>query len=584
MSDDEIKQARTDALNAILDDPATHKVVVAGPGTGKTHTYKELLSRIEGPALAITFLTVLVKDLEESIGEMATVRSFHGFCKSILYSDAIPGLSHRLHFYPAMNHIFEEDLKISTQPATSKDIEKALMNLDSTGTIIDGVVRSGNYYDAVGYTDGVYRVLLHMQEEPESVPKFEQVVVDEYQDFSKLEVELINEVAKQSPTLVVGDDDQALYGFKHASANYIRGLCNNPFYKKLELPYCSRCTAVIVEATNHIVEKATAGGLLAGRVSKPYLCYVPDKRSESDQYPRIIHAHCTVQNTRSPIMSKYIAKRIREIPSEDAEKSFEKGYPTVLIIGPKQFTKPIYEFLLEEGFVNLSRKVSEEQSIEPLDGYRLLMRNETSRLGWRILIYCHKPNGWQSWVETAINDGTELSGLVDENYAITQREIVEALRKLSEGAEMSVDEISKVEDATELNINHLREEFGALDDIESLDMETLLDDAMEQLETEAPDTSKPSILVTSLLGSKGLQADYVFVVGLNNGHFPRNNHEPKNEEVCQLIVALTRTRKECHLLSCDRFGLSLLQPSIFTDWLSPYLEERRVNAASVHNS
>ena len=60
MSDDEIKQARKDALNAILDDPATHKVVVAGPGTGKTHTYKELLSRVEGPALAITFLTVLV--------------------------------------------------------------------------------------------------------------------------------------------------------------------------------------------------------------------------------------------------------------------------------------------------------------------------------------------------------------------------------------------------------------------------------------------------------------------------------------------------------------------------------------------
>ncbi len=584
MTDDEIKQARTDALNAILDDPATHKVVVAGPGTGKTHTYKELLSRVEGPALAITFLTVLVKDLEDSIGNMATVRSFHGFCKGILYSDDIPGLSHRVHYYPAINQIFEEDLTITAQPTTSKDIEKALMNLDSTGSVIDGVLRSGTYYDAAGYTDGVYRVLLHMQEEPESVPKFEQVVVDEYQDFSKLEVELINEVAKQSSTLIVGDDDQALYGFKHASANYIRELCNNPLYKKLELPYCSRCTAVIVDATNHIVEKASAGGLLAGRVSKPYLCYVPDKRSENDQYPRIIHAHCTVQNTRSPIMAKYIANRIRDIPSEDAEKSFEKGYPTVLIIGPKQFTKPIYEFLFEEGFVNLSRKVSEEQTIEPLDGYRLLIRNETSRLGWRILIYCNKPNGWQGWVETAINDGTELSGLVDENYAIKQREIVEALRKLTEGAEMSVDEISKVEDATGLDIDHLREEFGALDDVESADMETLLDDAIEQLEAETPDTSKPSILVTSLLGAKGLQAEYVFVVGLNDNHFPRNNAHPTNDEVCKLIVALTRTRKKCYLISCDRFGNSLLQPSIFMQWLNPFLEEQAINAASLRNS
>ena len=50
-SDDIIKQARADAVSAILNDPATHKVVVAGPGTGKTHTYKELLGRVESPLI-----------------------------------------------------------------------------------------------------------------------------------------------------------------------------------------------------------------------------------------------------------------------------------------------------------------------------------------------------------------------------------------------------------------------------------------------------------------------------------------------------------------------------------------------------
>lgn len=47
--------------------------------------------------------------------------------------------------------------------------------------------------------------------------------MDEFQDFSLLEVTLIRELSEFSPTLMVGDDDQALYEFRPA-----RGRCSFP--------------------------------------------------------------------------------------------------------------------------------------------------------------------------------------------------------------------------------------------------------------------------------------------------------------------------------------------------------------------
>jgi len=45
------------------------------------------------------------------------------------------------------------------------------------------------------------------------------------------------------------------------------------------------------------------------------------------------------------------------------------------------------------------------------------------------------------------------------------------------------------------------------------------------------------------MGAKGLQASHVYIVGVNESHFPAENNAPNEAEVCQLLVALTRARK-----------------------------------------
>ncbi len=57
------------------------------------------------------------------------------------------------------------------------------------------------------------------------------------------------------------------------------------------------------------------------------------------------------------------------------------------------------------------------------------------------------------------------------------------------------------------------------------------------------------LLLTSYVGCKGLSAGHVFVVGASNGDMPRDPNNIKDVEISQFIVALTRTRKQCHVIS-----------------------------------
>jgi hypothetical protein len=59
----------------------------------------------------------------------------------------------------------------------------------------------------------------------------------------------------------------------------------------------------------------------------------------------------------------------------------------------------------------------------------------------------------------------------------------------------------------------------------------------------------------------------VFIVGFNNGFFPRDPNAITEDEVCRLLVALSRTRVECHVVSCRHFG-----ESAFAEWIRPHLD------------
>jgi len=554
---------RASRLEAILSSGAAKKVIVAGPGTGKSFTFKQVMGRVDGEVLVLSFLGNLVRDLQNDLGDRASVRTFHSYSRGLLHNMDVAGITRGVDYFPNLASILDTDVRLLRDDVPERGIEAALMNLDDSRGIASSALRIGDYYNAVGHTDAVYRVYRALEANPNRIPKVAQLLVDEYQDFSLLEASLIGLLAETNPTIIAGDDDQALYGFKHASADYLRDVVGSGNWARFELPYCTRCTQVLVDATHRVVNRAQAIALLAGRIDKQYICYLPEKREASLQHPKIIHARCTVERNPSPYMCNYVTEQIRQINANDIATSHAAGHPTVLIVAPPQFAKRIHSHLANEGVPNLSFGMNLPIDSGLIDGYRRLIFDERSRLGWRLVLQAVRPHNWDSTVRQALLEEEDLVDLLPEDFVELHLEIADLLRRLLQGEVLDDTDVARVEAATGLVMAAIMERLELLDpDVQP----SRIDDA-------------PTVAITSLLGAKGLQAEHVFVMGLNDQHFPRDNSNPTEDEVCALLVALTRARKSCTLVSCDRFGAQSLAQSVFIAWLAPLIETIRINAA-----
>jgi superfamily I DNA/RNA helicase len=228
--------------------------------------------------LVITFINNLVDDLTKELGDLAEVRTFHAYCRNLLHNQGALGVTPNVSYYPGLPRLQATDHTLLTgDNVTANDVEYVFHTLAEGDPLLNQALESGTYYNAVGHADAVYRVLKYFQARPRLTPTFGQVLVDEYQDFNSLEVAFIDLLADKSPMLIVGDDDQALYERKQASPEFIRALAKSAAYERFELPFCSRCTEVVVEAVHRVVAKAEDLKLLAGRVAKEFVCYLPDK-------------------------------------------------------------------------------------------------------------------------------------------------------------------------------------------------------------------------------------------------------------------------------------------------------------------
>jgi superfamily I DNA/RNA helicase len=570
---DRIRRERTAATAAIVESDAEKKLVVAGPGTGKTFTFRKALEACAGEGLALTFIRNLVRDLDEALGAIAGVFTFHGFCKHQLHRNPVEGLRKNWHYYPPLMDLISYDLDLMNGPSpTYRQIERALHALDDGEGFITAALDVGNYYNAVAHTDLVYRVLRHFEHHEEAIPEYPLIVVDEYQDFSLLETSFIALLATRSRVLIAGDDDQALYAFKSASPRFIRELAHEEQYEQFPLPYCSRCTKVIVDAVNDALRAAVEAGNLVGRLDKPFECFVPDKLADSEAHPEVIHAHCTVERNNAPYVGRYVTEQIDAIPDADIEEAAEQGYPTALVIGPNPFLERAYQEITNR-FPSAELKTATQVETELLDGYRLLVGDESSRLGWRIILACEPCEGMHDLVATALSAGEELSEAVPGAYRARHLDNARLLRALIDD-ELEDAELERLCRVVGRSVAEIREHLALGEKFEEEP------DPAEEAPPKDPEPSDdPTIVCTSLVGAKGLSAGYVYIVGFNNGHFPRDPRLITDDEVCAFLVGLSRTRKECHVVSCGRLGNQSLRVSAFAAWIARHTRDIKVDAA-----
>jgi superfamily I DNA/RNA helicase len=551
------KAERQKCLEAILNSKAPRKVIVAGPGTGKTFTFRALLKqKAEGTNLAMTFIRKLVEDLEGELADCAEVKTFHAYCKKILHDKR-----GRVELVPYLSKVVQKDAELFGRQLKDFDVKLRLLEEDSKE--VKFYLRRGNYYRVVGFDDSVYRLYRLLLKEPDIVPNFDQIVIDEFQDFNPLEVAFIRELEKKGPILIVGDDDQAVYEGRAASAVHLRNLYKSGHYEVFDLPYCSRCPKVIVDATNALLNSAKARGHLKGRIAKRYECYLEARESDSKKYPKLVMAECTTGR----MVPRYIQNEIVAIDENDITESHEQGYPTVLIIGPRQYLREA-EQQLTKIYSNLSYTRPSELEYGIIDAYELLSREKESNLGWRILLELFYPLDRQKEILSKTTDGSPMINLLAAKFVRRHLDAIAVVKRMKNDDSVTPKQQRVLKEAVGSTYAEVVEHFTPADEEED----------------RAADDNEPSILLTSYVGSKGLSAGHVFIIGAHNGSMPRDPKQIKDIEISQFLVALTRTRKQCHVISNqwlvspkDKRGqwLPRFTKSTFVSWIPKSVIEDR---------
>jgi superfamily I DNA/RNA helicase len=168
----------------------------------------------------------------------------------------------------------------------------------------------------------------------------------------------------------------------------------------------------------------------------------------------------------------------------------------------------------------------------------------------------------------AHRDDIDIVDLLPPEWVEGHLTVVSLLSRITDGEDLDNGEAQLLANQTGRVVDELASLLGAGDG----------DEGGAGAGGHERDPDAPTIVCTSLVGAKGLSAGHVFVVGLNDGHFPRDAGGITDDEMCQFLVALSRTRGRCHLISAGRLGAQPLARSRFLGWVSAHTLRRTVNA------
>ena len=253
---------------------ATPLLIIAGPGTGKTRTLTHRIAHLIGECglsprafLAVTFTRRAAQELRDRLAEaipssaaLVTVSTFHGLGLRIL----------REHYHraglPERFAVADETalLTVATQLTGSPADGRALLAvLGGNAKGADADAQRENFRKALlarGLVDfdGLVEIAGRLlRDEPELAEHYRArwpyISVDEYQDIDAAQYALLGHLAHASGEglAVIGDPDQAIYGFRGADVG---------FFLRFRDDYPNATTAVL--ATNYRSGPAIVAGAL----------------------------------------------------------------------------------------------------------------------------------------------------------------------------------------------------------------------------------------------------------------------------------------------------------------------------------
>ncbi len=505
-----------------------YKIVAAGPGTGKTHLFKAILEG-KRKALVLTFINALVEDLHVQLPDCADVRTLHGFARSVLATHGTAPL-----VYNGLSDVIERDAEVMDTSKDDRGYASKIRNLATPAELKFYFDRKNYYGSYFSHDDLIYAVVKHYDDHPSDIAKYDQVLIDEFQDFNPLEVALIDHVASKNPVLMAGDDDQSLYGWRDSTHTYLRTrYAEGSDYESFTLPYCFRCPEVVIEAVNDILDYAKSESLLPGRIVKDYKYAANLKKDAiSARFPSIIHA---VRNENA--ICSYIENELKKIVQAEDDNF------NVLVISPYSaslFRVRLLTQFRKKGFVNVEPR--ERPTVTPLlEGLSLIRETnqQYTNLGWRIVAeVLLADEEFNVILEKSTRSSEPFYKLLDADLVKKVRSAVALLRRLTGTG----NPLSKEESVCLW-------EFLGIDPVEVVDRTLVKDLASLEHPGIHVGIRNVPIKVTNVLRSKGLSADYVFITHLDDRFFLENRLKVAEKDIYNILVALSRAKKKAYLVS-----------------------------------
>jgi len=652
---------RSERLLAGLNDPQRQAVrhgegpllVLAGAGSGKTRVLTHRIAYLlatgaarPGEILAITFTNKAASEMRERVEKLVGrsaramwVTTFHSACARMLRADA-----ERLGYSRSFTIYDESDsLRMLKRCMTELGIDPKRYPPRAIRAQISGaknkLVDAAAYAQAQGsvfeetaadvyeryekrmlaanamdFDDLLVRTVNVLELSKEARERwrrtFRHILVDEYQDTNHAQYRLLQLLsAEHGNLMVVGDEDQSVYGFRHADIRNILDFEKDfPEAEEIKLEQNYRSTQTILSAANAVVERnrerrpkqlwtEIAGG------EPVVLSELTDEHEEARWVAGEIERLAEEDGVKREDVAVFYRTNAMSRVLEDTLVRFELPYQ---VIGGTKFydraeVKDAVAYL--SLLVNPADQVSFARIVNsPRRGIgntsqgRLAAHANTTGLPiWEVAERVEEVPGLGAAAIKAVERFQEtMEGLRARADEIPVAELLEAILRETGyldalSAERTIEAEGRAENleelvgmAAEFDANHELEGDGA----QSAPLEEFLQQI--SLYTQQDDLREEESLITlmTLHNAKGLEYDTVFLVGCEDGAFPhmRSLEEGGEEEERRLCyVGITRARSRLYMTWARErrlFGRAERNlPSRFTDELPAELTERHSSAA-----
>ena len=641
------------AQREAVEHPGGPLLVLAGAGSGKTRVLTARIAHLittlhvaPQRIFAVTFTNKAAGEMRTRIGQLLGadprglwIGTFHSLSARLLRREApLLGFGPNFTIYDAddseaLVRRLLEARQLSTKVYSPRTVhgvissaKNRMLTPEELGAQMDTpmIKVATDIYAALGpalkqanamdFDDLLLHPLTLFREHPERLAywqdRFQHVLVDEFQDTNAAQYLLVKHLASRHGNLcVVGDDDQAIYGWRGADVRHMLTFQNDfPGTKLVRLEQNYRSTQIILDAANGIIAENTArlGKTLFTETKggdPVTLLSSADERDEAEWLANEFARRAAEGDVAYEGMAILYRTNAQSRPLEEAFRF--RGIPYRLIGAISFYERREVKDLL--AYLRLiANPADDEAFLRMVNVPRRGIGDASLAVLGRAAAAWQKPLLEAARRAASVNDlrpnvREALAGvaaLLDRlREAVGQADPATALETIlaTTGyeqylAEEGVEGMERIE-----NVRELVAGAAAWAEVQDADAAEGTGTPVERYLTQAAlitpvdeDKNEPGVTLLTAHMAKGLEWPIVALAGLEDGLFPlgRSTEQPGGveEERRLCYVGLTRAREKLYLSWARtryRNGrLELAEPSRFLDALPPEVVEERSTTPS----